>query len=63
MPTMHAPFVQTASVHGVSFSSVVVAVLPAPDGPDTMDSPVGVIPANCHAPPIPSVPTPLPLRI
>jgi hypothetical protein len=63
MPTMHAPFVQTASVRSVSFTSMVQAVLSASDAPDTMDSSVGVIAAHCHAPPILSVPTPLPLRI
>jgi len=63
MPTMHAPFVQTASVHSASFTSPVLGVLSSPDAPDTMDSSVGVIAAHCHAPPILSVPTRLPLRI
>jgi hypothetical protein len=63
MPTMHAPYVGPASVPSVSFSSVVLAVRSAPGAPETMDFSVGVIAAHCHAPPILSVPTPLPLRI
>jgi hypothetical protein len=63
MPSMHAPFVQPSSGQGVSFSTVVIAVLPASDEPNGMDSSVRVIAARGHAPPILYAPVPLPLRI
>src|SRR5690349_21761891 len=62
MPSMHAPFVQPSSGHGVSPSHVVF-VLPATEKADAVDSSNGVIAAHCHAPPILYVPAPLPLRI
>jgi hypothetical protein len=63
MPAMRAPFAQPPSVHGVSYSLLVFAVLPATGkshGPDSSDR---VIAAHCHAPPILHAPAPLPLRI
>ena len=63
MPTVRAPFVQDSSVHGVSFSPLVFAVLPATDKSHAVDSSNCVIAAYCHAPPIGYASTPLPLRI
>jgi len=63
VPSMHAPFVQSSSVHGVSASPVVFAVLPAAGKSHVVDSSNRVIAAHCHAPPIRYAPTPLPLRI
>jgi len=63
MPAMHAPFVQPSSVHGVSYSAHVLAVLSALGGSHRLPSPDRVIATHCHAPPIISVPASLPLRI
>ena len=63
MPSMHAPFVQPSSGHGVSPSHVVFAVLPGTEKGHAVDSSNGVIAAHCHAPPILYAPPPLPLRI
>jgi len=63
MPAMHAPFVQPSSVHGVSYSPAVLAVLPATGKSLALDSSDRAIAAHCHAPPIRSSPAPLPLRI
>jgi hypothetical protein len=63
MPAMHAPFVQPSSVHSVSYSPVVLAVLPATNKSLTVDSSNRVIAAHCNAPPIRYTPAPLPLRI
>jgi hypothetical protein len=63
MPSMHAPFVQPASAHALSFSPVFVAVLPALSASQVLDSPSNVLTAQCHAPPIPQAAAPSPLRI
>ena len=63
MRAIRAPFVQPSSVKGVSYSSVVLSVLPVADRFLALDSPDRVITAHCHAPPIRCTPTPLPLRI
>ncbi len=63
MPTVRAPFVQPSSVHAVSFSPLVAAILPATGKSDTLDSSIRVIAAHFHAPPIHHAPAPLPLRI
>jgi hypothetical protein len=63
MPAMHAPFVQPSSVHNVSYSPVVLAVLPATGKSFVLDSPDRVVAAHCHAPPILYARAPLPLRI
>jgi hypothetical protein len=62
MPSMHAPFVQPSSGHGVSPSHLVFA-MPATEKARAADSSKGVIAAHCHAPPIRYGPVPLPLRI
>jgi hypothetical protein len=63
MPAMHAPFVQPSSVHGVSYAPLLFALLPATTESLSTDSSNRVIAANSHAPPIPSAPAKLPLRI
>ena len=63
MPTMHAPFVQPSSMHGVSYSPLVFTVLPAARESQGFDPSDRVVEATCHAPPILSAPAPLPLRI
>ena len=63
MPTMHAPFVQPSSVHGVSFSPVVFAVMAASWECRDLDSFARSIAAHCHAPPIFYSPASPPLRI
>ena len=63
MQAMHAPFVQPSSVHGVSYSPFVFAVLPETSESLALGSSSRVIAAHCHPPPIRSAPAPLPLRI
>jgi hypothetical protein len=63
MPSMHVPFVQPSSMHGVSYSPLVFAVLPATGKSHPVNSSNPVIAAHCHAPPIRYDPAPLPLRI
>jgi hypothetical protein len=63
MQSMHAPFLQPAYVSGLSFSSVFVAVLPEFSASQGLDSSANVVAAHCHAPPIPKISTPSPLRI
>lgn len=63
MPAMHAPFVQSASAHGVSSFALVFALLPATDEPCSVDCSSRVIAAHCHAPPIQYTPATLTLRI
>jgi hypothetical protein len=63
MPTMHAPFVQPSSVHGVSFSPVVFAVMPGFGESCGLDSLARTIAAHCHAPPGFHSPAARPLRI
>jgi hypothetical protein len=63
MPAMHAPFVQPASGHALSFSPVFVAVLPGFAASQDLDYPSMVLTAQCHAPPIPQASTLSPLRI
>jgi len=63
MQSIHAPFVLPASVHGVSYSPLVFAVLPATGESHGLDSSNRVIAAHCHAPPIRYTSSPLPLRI
>src|ERR1700680_4824937 len=63
MPAVHSPFVLPSSVHGVSFSPVLLAALPASVETHGLHSPARSIAAHCHAPPIPSSPALRPLRI
>jgi hypothetical protein len=63
MPSMHAPFVQPASAHGLPFLPVFVAVLPAFNASHGLYSPAGVLTAHCHAPPISQIAASSPLRI
>jgi hypothetical protein len=63
MPTMHAPFVQPSSAHGVPYSPVVVAVLTSFAENQGVDSSARTIAEHSHAPPIGYSPASLPLRI
>jgi hypothetical protein len=63
MPSMQTSFVQPAAARGLSFSPVFVALPPGFDVSEPLDSPVGVLTAQCHAPPIPVAVAPSPLRI
>ena len=63
MPAMHAPFVQPSLVHGIPYSTVVVAVLKTSDQPHGVDSSASTIAEHAHAPPIGYSSAPLPLRI
>ena len=63
MPAMHAPFVQPSPVHGISYSPLVLAVLPASGESRSLDFFARMIAAHCHAPPVRSAPAPSPLRI
>jgi hypothetical protein len=63
MQAMHAPFVRPSSVHGVSYSPVVLALLPETSESLALGSSNRLIAAHCHAPPIRSAPAPLPLRL
>jgi hypothetical protein len=63
MTVMHAPFVQPHSVSGVSFSLVLLAILPGVSDFHGFDISVQALEANSHAPPIPQTAAPIPLRI
>jgi hypothetical protein len=63
MPTVRAPFVQTSSVHGVSYTLFVFAELPASSEVHGLESSDRMIAAHCHAPPIRYASASLSLRI
>jgi hypothetical protein len=63
MPSMHSAFVQPASAHALSFSTIFVAVLPRFNASQVLNSPSNVLTAQCHAPPLPQAAAPSPLRI
>src|SRR5919108_6252408 len=63
MPTVRAPFVQPSSVHGMSVSPVMFAVMPASAESQGLDFSARIIAAHSHAPPGFCTPTPSPLRI
>src|SRR6266446_1518020 len=63
MPSIQAPFVQPASVHGPTLSPVFVALLPWFYALNSLDCSVNVLTTRCHAPPIPQSAAPSPLRI
>jgi len=63
MPTIHGPFVQLSSQHGLSVSPVVFAVAPPSDECLGLDFSAQTFAAPCHAPPIFSPPASRPLRI
>src|SRR5229473_2427637 len=52
MPAMHAPFVQSSAVHGISAATVVFAVLPTPGESLVGDSSTHFVAAHSHGPPI-----------
>jgi hypothetical protein len=63
MPSMHATFVQPSSLQDTSFSPVFLAALPDVIGSEGLDSPVDILAAHWHAPPIPHLAALSPLRI
>jgi len=63
MPTMHAPFVQPSTLHGVSPSAVALAVTPTSSESHGLDSLARSVAVHCHAPPIAYTQSPPPLRI
>jgi len=63
MPAMHAPFVQTSFISGISYSPVVVAVLSTlVESPGRLSS-AFIIAELSHAPPLAFSQALLPLRI
>src|SRR5437660_12515590 len=63
MPSVRSPFVQPSSVHGVSFSPTLLAVMPARGELPVLDFSARIIPAHSHAPPLFSFSASVPLRI
>src|SRR5213592_5007936 len=63
MPSVRSPFVQPSSVHGMSFSPAVLAVMPTRGELPVLDFSPRIIPAHCHAPPIFCLSAPVPIRI
>jgi hypothetical protein len=63
MAAMHAPFGQPSSVQGVTYFPLVFGVPSATGKSLAQDFSNRVIAAVCHAPPIPSASSSLPLRI
>src|SRR6266566_4485989 len=63
MPQMHAPFVQSPSAHGVSFTPELIAVLSIFQQALRAGSAVSRLAASCHGPPRASPPTSTPIRI
>jgi len=63
MPSMHAPFVQTSVVHGVSYRPVVAVTFATIDVSQGVDSSARGMAGNSHAPPVLYSTTPLTLRI
>jgi hypothetical protein len=63
MPAMHAPFVQTSFISGISYSPAVVAVLSTlVESPGRLSS-AFIIVEHSHAPPLACSQALLPLRI
>jgi hypothetical protein len=63
MPSTHAPFLQPASAHDLSFSPVLVAVLPSFRASKGLDSVADILASHSHAPPISQAAVPSPLRV
>src|SRR5438874_8213641 len=63
MPSVRSPFVQPSSVHGVSFSPTLLAVMPARGELPVLDFLARIIPAHSHAPPLLSFSALVPLLI
>ena len=63
MPTVHAPFVQPSSMHGVSISPVLLAVMPTCGESRGLYPSARDIAAHCHAPPIVYLSAPVPIRV
>lgn len=64
MFSMHAPFVQPHSLDNASHAPTFFAMLPNPDGLQTLESfSQGSLRINSHAPPIPLTAASRPLRV
>ena len=63
MPTTHVPFVRPSTVHGLSFSPIVFALVAATCESDGLDSSARSVAALCHAPPIVPLSIARPLRV
>jgi hypothetical protein len=63
MPSMHAPFVQPSSVHGVSLLQMLLAVIPGVNASQRWDSSAHAVTAHCHAPPVLPAVAVSPLRV
>jgi len=63
MPSMHAPFVQNASMHGAGFSPVAWSMTVVARQPIDQKFSAHAGQAHCHAPPFVNSPLPQPLRI
>jgi hypothetical protein len=63
MPSLHAPFVQPCSMHGVSLSLAVFAALPGVTASQGLSSAANIFAVHCHPPPTPKAAEPTPLRI
>jgi hypothetical protein len=63
MSTVRVPFVQPSSLHGVSYSPLVFAMLPAVSESHLIDSVDRVVVEQSHAPPILGTLAPLSLRL
>ena len=63
MPPTHAPFLQPASAHDLSFSPVLLAVPPSFSASKGLDFVADVLASHSHAPPIPQATVPSPLRL
>src|SRR5277367_6786122 len=63
MPSMHAPFVQSASAQSVPQTHAINAVLTPLQASDSVPPDNGIFGGQSHAPPIVSPPTFSPLRI
>jgi hypothetical protein len=63
MQMAHAPFVQTPSVQGSSFTPVVLAILAPSDESNVLNFSSRGVAVHCHAPPVFNALTPPPLRI
>lgn len=63
MPSMHAPYVQTSSVRGPSFSRILFASMPP--SVESLDLPhaTNIVAAEFHSPPIPGPLGQSPLRV
>jgi hypothetical protein len=63
MPSMHAPFVQPSSGHGVDLDHVAITAVPLSGGSPRLDSSACDVLTVDHSPPILYCPSTVPIRI